>query len=78
MKAQKIDHTFLTNTWSETPVKITGEEARRIDTCIDQFGTDEEKYAVEGIDGIEAIDALVEEFGIERISDVWFSQWNLI
>jgi len=73
MKTQQIDHTFLTNPWSKTPVKITVEEAHRIDACIIQFGTDEEKYAVEGINGIEAIDALVEEFGMERISDVWFS-----
>jgi len=66
--------TILENPWSKTEVTITNDEAmNKLDDCLAQFATDEEKYTAEGLEGVDAIEALVAEYGVERISDIWFS-----
>jgi len=63
----------LTNPWSGAEVVITETKAKRINSCVETFSTDEEKYIAEGLDGIELLDALIENFGGARVSDIWFS-----
>ncbi len=65
---------ILTNPWSKVDVVITDERARaRLDDCLTTFATPEEIYHCEGVEGVKAITALIDNIGADRMSDIWFS-----
>lgn len=52
---------------------VSPEEAALYHEAVAQFGSSEEQYACEGLEGLEALQKIVEKFGSERAGEIYFA-----
>ena len=64
----------ILNPHSNQVVNVSANDINdRFDSCLLTFATHEERNAVEGLDANEAIKVFINQFGAERLSEIWFS-----